>query len=98
MTPLSTIETILAISVAVGTLFTMVAMAIRWLVKHYLVEIKQELKPNGGGSIKDQINRLETRIDKNETLNTESFRRIEKLERKIDDLYEKFIDYIANKK
>ena len=76
----------------------MVAMAIRWLIKHYLGEIKQELKPNGGGSIKDQINRLEVRIDRNETLHTESFRRIEKVERKIDDLYEKFIDYIANKK
>lgn len=76
----------------------MVAMAIRWLVKHYLGEIKQELKPNGGGSIKDQINRLEVRTERNENLNTESFRRIEKVERKIDDLYEKFIDYIANKK
>ena len=32
-----------------------VAGMIRWLVKHYL----DELKPNGGGSIKDQVNRLE---------------------------------------
>jgi hypothetical protein len=32
---------------------------IRWLVKHYLDEMKAELKPNGGGSLKDQINRLE---------------------------------------
>jgi 3-methyladenine DNA glycosylase AlkD len=32
-----------------------VAAMIRWLVKHYL----DELKPNGGGSIKDQVNRLE---------------------------------------
>ena len=31
----------------------------RWLVKHYLAE----LKPNGGGSVKDQVNRLETRVD-----------------------------------
>jgi len=31
----------------------------RWLVKHYLAE----LKPNGGGSVKDQVNRLEARID-----------------------------------
>jgi hypothetical protein len=27
--------------------------AVRWLVKHYLAE----LKPNGGGSVKDQVNR-----------------------------------------
>lgn len=35
------------------------AGVIRWLVKHYFDEIKAELKPNGGGSIKDQVNRLE---------------------------------------
>jgi hypothetical protein len=33
--------------------------SIRWLVKHYLAE----LKPNGGGSVKDQVNRLEERVD-----------------------------------
>ena len=38
------------------------AGAVRWLVKHYLYE----LKPNGGASIKDSVSRLETRV---ETLN-----------------------------
>ena len=38
------------------------AGAVRWLVKHYLYE----LKPNGGSSIKDSVSRLETRV---ETLN-----------------------------
>jgi len=33
--------------------------SIRWLVKHYL----NELKPNGGTSMKDSITRLEARID-----------------------------------
>jgi hypothetical protein len=33
--------------------------AVKWLVKHYLAE----LKPNGGSSIKDQVNRLEARVD-----------------------------------
>ena len=32
---------------------------IRWLVKHYL----NELRPNGGFSVKDQVNRLEARVD-----------------------------------
>jgi hypothetical protein len=36
-----------------------VATMVHFLVKHYL----SELKPNGGGSIKDQVNRLETRVD-----------------------------------
>jgi len=33
--------------------------AIRWLVKHYLTE----LKPNGGSSIKDKVNHLEEKVD-----------------------------------
>jgi hypothetical protein len=33
--------------------------SIRWLVKHYL----NELKPNGGSSMKDSLDRLESRID-----------------------------------
>lgn len=37
-----------------------VSAMVHFLVKHYL----SELKPNGGGSIKDQVNRLETRVDK----------------------------------
>ena len=40
-----------------------VAGMIRWLVKTYLDEMKAELKPNGGSSIKDQVNRLEKRHD-----------------------------------
>jgi hypothetical protein len=42
--------------IAVATAF---AGSVRWLVKHYLYE----LKPNGGGSVKDQVNRLEERVD-----------------------------------
>jgi hypothetical protein len=34
------------------------AGAVRWLVKHYL----NELKPNGGNSMRDSINRLETQM------------------------------------
>jgi hypothetical protein len=34
-------------------------LALRWVIKSYLTE----LKPNGGSSIKDQINRLEKRVD-----------------------------------
>jgi len=33
--------------------------SVKWLVKHYL----SELRPNGGSSIKDQVNRLEARVD-----------------------------------
>jgi len=45
--------------VAIIAIVTAFAGAVRWLVKHYL----NELKPNGGGSLKDQVNRLERRVD-----------------------------------
>lgn len=47
------------IAVAVATIVASFAGAVRWLVKHYL----DELKPNGGSSVKDQVNRLEARVD-----------------------------------
>lgn len=49
----------LAVTVAVIAIFTAFAGGIRWMVKHYL----NELKPNGGSSIKDSMNRMEVRID-----------------------------------
>lgn len=36
-----------------------VTVLVQFLVKHYLAE----LKPNGGESMKDQVGRLETRVD-----------------------------------
>jgi len=45
--------------VAVMTIFGGFVTAVRWMVKHYL----NELKPNGGSSIKDSVQRLEDRID-----------------------------------
>ena len=35
------------------------AGSVRWLVKHYLYE----LKPNGGSSVKDSVNRLERQVE-----------------------------------
>jgi hypothetical protein len=45
--------------VSVVTIVLSFIGAVRWLVKHYL----EELKPNGGSSVKDQVNRLEARVD-----------------------------------
>ena len=48
-----------ALIVAGMTIFGGFTAAIRFLVKHYL----SELKPNGGGSIKDKVNQLEQKVD-----------------------------------
>ena len=47
------------IALAVSTLVGSFALMVRWMVNHYL----EELKPNGGSSVKDQVNRLEARVD-----------------------------------
>ncbi len=48
-----------ALAVAILTLITGFASLVRWLVKHYLYE----LKPNGGSSLKDKVNGLEEKVE-----------------------------------
>ncbi len=48
-----------AFALTLTSLIGSVAIMVRWMVKHYLTE----LKPNGGSSIKDTVDRLETRVD-----------------------------------
>ena len=55
MTPLD----MATLAVAVSTLVGSFAYGVKWLVQHYLAE----LKPNSGSSLKDQVNRLEERVD-----------------------------------
>lgn len=67
---------------------------IRWLVKHYFDEIKAEFKPNGGGSLKDQVNRLEAKIEKVEEHNEQSHK---ELSAKIDKVYSTIITILKEK-
>jgi len=48
-----------AIAVGVCAVLTSLLLGLRFLIKGWL----NELRPNGGSSIKDQINRLEKRVD-----------------------------------
>jgi hypothetical protein len=52
-------QDIAALAVAVTTLVGSFIGSVRWLVKHYLAE----LKPNSGSSMRDQVTRLEARVD-----------------------------------
>jgi H+/Cl- antiporter ClcA len=47
------------VAVAVMTIVGGFAAGVRWMVKHYL----NELKPNGGASVKDSIARLERQVE-----------------------------------
>jgi len=48
-----------ALVVAIVTVLGGITAMLQFMIKHYLAE----LKPNSGSSIKDQVNRLEARVD-----------------------------------
>jgi len=82
-----TIQDWAALAVSVLTIVAVLAGAIKWLVKHYLIE----LKPNSGSSLKDQVSRLEIRI-------SEANDRRQDMEKKLDHMYDILIEYISKSK
>ena len=93
----ASLQMILGICISVGTVITISAAGVRWLVKHYFDEIKKELKPNSGSSMKDQVTRLETDILELKKQNAGGEKFHEKLDNKIDKLTELFVQYVSKK-
>ena len=82
-----TIQDWAALIVAILTIVSSVALAIKWLVKHYLVE----LKPNSGSSLRDAVTRLENALDEQRI---DSLKSRERQEKKLDEMYKILIDHI----
>jgi ribosome recycling factor len=78
------IESWAALIVSICTIVAFAAGSIKWMVKHYL----DELKPNSGSSIKDQITRLEQTSKLAEEDRKE-------LHRKIDKMFDVLLDHIS---
>lgn len=57
------------IAVSVATIVASFAGAVRWMVKHYLSELKPD--GNGGHNLEGRITRLETRVDQIYTILSE---------------------------
>jgi hypothetical protein len=74
--------------VSVLTIVGAVATGINFLVKYYFQELKAELKPNGGGSIKDQVTRLEARANEADIMRRD-------MDKKLDKMYTILLDYIS---
>jgi hypothetical protein len=75
--------------IGLASLITTAALGVRWLTRHYFDEIKKELKPNSGSSLKDQVNRLEAEMKEAQGQRKET-------NQKIDHMYEVLLDFIAN--
>ena len=94
---LELVQMILGICISVATVITISAAGVRWLVRHYFEDIKKELKPNSGTSMKDQVTRLEGDILDLKIQNQQGEKFHEKLDDKIDKLTEMFVTYVSKK-
>jgi len=83
-----TIQDWASLIVAILTIVSSIAFGIKWLVKHYL----SELKPNSGSSLRDQVDRLEAALDQQRVDSIESRNRQES---KLDEMYKILIEHIA---
>lgn len=70
------------------SIVTLVATGVKWLVKHYFDEIKAELKPNSGSSLKDQVTRLEERSNEADQMRRD-------MNAKLDKMYLVLLDHIS---
>ena len=95
---MTTAETIISIIVSIATILTSAGLGVRWLVKHYFDEIKHEMKPNSGQSIKDQVTRMELDILSLRDQNVKGEEFHEKLDQKIENLTTLFIEYVSRQK
>jgi len=77
------------------SILTVVGIGLRWVVRHYLKDVLHELKPNGGSSLKDQVNRLENNLHGLEKSQEEADQLRKQMNVKIDHMYEVLLDYIA---
>jgi hypothetical protein len=70
------------------SIVALVATGVKWLVKHYFEEIKSELKPNSGSSLKDQVTRLEDRSNELDQMTRN-------MDTKLDKMYMILLDHIS---
>ena len=59
-----TIQDWLGLTLTALSIIGIVGVAARWIIMKYVEQILSELKPNSGSSMKDQVTRLEDKMDK----------------------------------
>lgn len=98
------VTAVLSVIIALLSIAATVIAGVRWLVKHYFEEIKHELKPNSGTSIKDQVTRLETSVatleQEHQRLrkgHEDTHKIVTDQDKKITKIYDTLLDYISKK-
>jgi hypothetical protein len=80
------------------SIVALLAGGIKWLTKHYFDEIRAELKPNGGTSLKDAVNRLEADVAHLKDHMLKEKVEQNSMQNKLDRMYEILLDFVANNK
>ena len=79
---------IAALIVSIFTIVAFVVGSIKWLTKHYFDEIRSEIRPNSGASLKYQVTRLEDRM-------TEANEMRKEMDAKIDKMFDTLLTHIS---
>lgn len=66
-----------------------VGASVRWIIMKYVEQILSELKPNSGSSMKDQVTRLEEKMD-------HGSHQVTRLEDKMDKMFDMMINHLED--
>jgi len=78
------VESWAALIVSICTIVAFTTGSIKWMVNHYL----QELRPNSGSSLKDQVTRLEEK-------QKEAEEDRQKIHQKLDRMYDILLEHMS---
>lgn len=91
---------VIGIAAVAGIVFTILRFYIKAFAKQELEDIRHELKPNSGSSMKDQVTRLEANqaeITKTQKEDSERFdHKLDKLEDKVDKMFTIILKHFGN--
>lgn len=89
------ISLIIGVAAVAGIVFGILRFYIRAFAKQELEDIRHELKPNSGSSMKDQITRLETNHKRLEIENVEINKKLDKLDNRIEKMFEVILKHFG---
>jgi hypothetical protein len=78
---------VIEIIIGVATILAGFSAAVKWLVKHYL----SELKTNGGSSMRDEIKQIKERQDEADQMRRD-------MNSKLDKMYIILLDHVSKNK
>ena len=87
---------ILGVAAVVGIVFTILRFYIKAFAKQELEDIRHELRPNSGSSLKDQVTRLEESHERIKEENDQIHKKLDKLDNRVEKMFEVILKHFGN--